>query len=103
PVVATLHDAIPLARPDWANQRFRRTKNWLLRRSAWSADLVIAISHAAVEELVEHYQLPEMRIRVVPLGVDEYWFDAPPPELVASTMERFALRPGYFLFVGSLQ
>jgi len=103
PVVATLHDAIPLARPDWANQRFRRPKNWLLRRSAWSADLVIAISHAAVEELVEHYQLPEMRIRVVPLGVDEYWFDAPPPELVASTMERFALRPGYFLFVGSLQ
>jgi alpha-1,3-rhamnosyl/mannosyltransferase len=71
PVVATLHDAIPLARPDWANQRLRRTKNWLLRRSAGSADLVIAISHAAVEELVEHYQLSETRIRVVPLGVDE--------------------------------
>jgi glycosyltransferase involved in cell wall biosynthesis len=103
PVVATLHDAIPLARPDWANQRFRRTKNWLLRRSASSADLVIAISHAAVEELVEHYRLSETRIRVVPLGVDEYWFDAPPPEFVRATMERFALRPGYFLFVGSLQ
>jgi glycosyltransferase involved in cell wall biosynthesis len=103
PVVATLHDAIPLARPDWANQRFRRTKNWLLRRSAWSADLVIAISHAAVKELVEHYRLPETRIRVVPLGVDEYWFDASSADLVSATMERFALRPGYFLFVGSLQ
>jgi glycosyltransferase involved in cell wall biosynthesis len=103
PVVATLHDAIPLAHPDWASQRFRRTKNWLLRRSACSADLVIAVSHSAVEELVEHYRLPETRIRVVPLGVDEYWFGAPPAELVNATMERFALRPGYFLFVGSLQ
>ena len=103
PVVATLHDAVPLARPEWANPRLRRTKNWLLRRSAGSADLVIAISHAAVEELVEHYQLSETRIRVVPLGVDEFWFDAPSPDLVRATMQRFALRPGYFLFVGSLQ
>jgi alpha-1,3-rhamnosyl/mannosyltransferase len=103
PVVATLHDAIPLARPDWANQRLRRVKNWMLRRSAHSADLVIAISHAVIEELVEHYRLPKERIRVVPLGVEEYWFEAPPKELMDATMKRFSLRPGYFLFVGSLQ
>jgi alpha-1,3-rhamnosyl/mannosyltransferase len=53
--------------------------------------------------LVEYYRLPRTRIRVVPLGVDEYWFDVPAPEVVGATMERFALRPGYFLFVGSLQ
>ena len=103
PVVATLHDALPLAHPEWANPRFRRLKNWTLRRIAHSADMVIAITHAAVHELVEHYRVPEARIRVVTLGVDEDWFEVPSPAFVRATLERFGLRPGYFLFVGSLQ
>ncbi len=103
PVVATIYDAIPLAHPKWASPRLRQTKNWLLRRSARSADLVIAISRAAASELIEHYRLPESRIRVVPLGVDAMWFDPPEPETIDATLARFALRRGYFLFVGSLQ
>ena len=48
PVVASMHDAIPIAHPEWANPRLRRLKNWMLRDWAQSADAVIAISHAAV-------------------------------------------------------
>ena len=48
PVVATLYDAIPLAHPEWANQRLRSVKNWLLRASAADADLVIAISQGVM-------------------------------------------------------
>jgi alpha-1,3-rhamnosyl/mannosyltransferase len=103
PVVATLYDAIPFARPDWANRRLRRVKNWVRRGGARHADRVIAISRAAVAELVEHYGIPEARIRVVPLGVDDDWFEPPPADLVQATLERFGLRSGYFLFVGSLQ
>lgn len=103
PVVATLYDAIPLAHPEWAGLRWQRTKNWVLREAAQAADRVIAISQAAVAELVEHYKLPESRIRVIPLGVDEVWFETPPPEVLSATLRRFGLRPGYFLFVGTLQ
>jgi glycosyltransferase involved in cell wall biosynthesis len=103
PVVATVYDAIPLARPEWASQRLRRAKNWLLKRSVISADRVIAISNSAVTELVEQFGVAPERIRVVPLGVDEAWFDPPAPADVHATLARFGLRPGYFLFVGSLQ
>jgi glycosyltransferase involved in cell wall biosynthesis len=103
PVVATLYDAIPLAHPEWANQRLRRVKNWLLRAGASDADLVIAISHAAVEDLVEHYKIPAARIRIVPLGVDDKWFAAPSPSAIDAICRTRGVRAGCFLFVGTLQ
>ena len=103
PLVATIHDAIPIAHPEWANPRLRRIKNWLLRSCASCADLVIAVSEAAVPELVEHYRIPPARIRVVPLGVDARWFVRPDDALIRQTLASRALAPGYFLHVGTLQ
>jgi glycosyltransferase involved in cell wall biosynthesis len=100
-VVATLYDAIPLMRPEWANPRLRRVKNWLLRSAAASADRVIAISEAAVNELVEYYRIPRARIHVIPLGVDDRWFAAPADSI--SSVRSLGIEPGYFLFVGTLQ
>jgi alpha-1,3-rhamnosyl/mannosyltransferase len=103
PVVATLYDAIPLTNPEWANPRLRTMKNWLLTHCAQAADAVIAISNAAVADLVEHYRIPRARIRVIQLGVDSRWFERPPDEHVAATLEAHGLARGYFLHVGTLQ
>jgi glycosyltransferase involved in cell wall biosynthesis len=103
PVVATLHDAIPLANPEWANQQLRGLKNWILRAGAADADLVIAISRAAAVELVEYYRIPEARIRVIPHGVDEAWFAAPPQATVDALGRSHGVRAGCFLSVGTLQ
>jgi glycosyltransferase involved in cell wall biosynthesis len=103
PVVATLHDALPIKHPEWCNPRLRGLKNWLQRRAAQKADHVIAVSQYAVEELVECFGVDERRISVVPNGVDEAWLEAPAPEAVAATLDTWGLRPNYFLFVGTLQ
>jgi alpha-1,3-rhamnosyl/mannosyltransferase len=103
PVVATIHDAIPLSHPQWANQRLRPVKNWLLRQCAQAADAVIAISAAAVDELEVHYRIPRARVRIVPLGVHARWFERPDPATIASTLARHGLQPGYILHVGTLQ
>lgn len=103
PVVATLYDAIPLAHPEWANPRLRSVKNWLLRRCAQSSDLIIAISHAAAEELIEHYDVSRDRIRVVPLGVHARWFERPNDEAIAAALTRHRLNRGYLLHVGTVQ
>ena len=103
PVVATLYDAIPLVRPEWANQRWRSLKNRLLRQWAQSADRVIAISHAAGQDLVEHYGIAPARMRVVPLGVSERWFDKPSDARIREALDRFRLQPGFILHVGTLQ
>jgi alpha-1,3-rhamnosyl/mannosyltransferase len=103
PVVATLHDALPIKHPEWCNPRLRTVKNWLQRKAAQKADHVIAVSHYAVEELVEYFGVDERRISVVLNGVDEEWLQPMPPGELAATLASFGLRPGYFLFVGTLQ
>jgi len=103
PVVATVYDAIPLSHPQWASARLRRLKNWVLRSAVPMADLVIAISHAAVPDITEHYGVPAERIRVIHCGVDPRWSDARPAARVRATLDCLGLAPGFFLFVGTLQ
>lgn len=103
PVVATLHDAIPLKHPEWTSPRLRGLKNWLQKTAAGKADHVIAISKFAVAELVEYFHIDERNITVVHAGVGSEWLEPLPPEDVDETLRANGLRSGYFLFVGTLQ
>jgi alpha-1,3-rhamnosyl/mannosyltransferase len=103
PVVATLHDALPIKYPQWCNPRLRGLKNWMQRKAAQKADHVIALSHFAINELVECFGVDERRVSVVPCGVEDEWLDAPAPDAAAATLASNGLAPGYFLFVGTLQ
>jgi glycosyltransferase involved in cell wall biosynthesis len=103
PVVATLHDALPISHPEWCSPRLRGVKNWLQAKAARKADHVIAVSHFAVKELVECFGVDPRRISVVHNGVGAEWFDAPATDARDATLARHGLKPGYFLFVGTLQ
>lgn len=103
PVCATVHDAIPLRHPEWANPQMRGVKNWLLRHSVAWADRVLVLSQAMVPEIVEHFGVPESRITVTPLGVGGDWYVAEPPQRVAAVRAHYGLARDYFLFVGTLQ
>lgn len=103
PIVATLHDALPIAYPQWCNPRQRRLKNWLQIKAARKADHVIAVSQFAVAELVQCFGVDERRISVVHNGVDEAWLDPVPAAACDATLARHGLRRGYYLFVGTLQ
>jgi alpha-1,3-rhamnosyl/mannosyltransferase len=103
PVVATLHDASPMLFPEWYGGSVRKLKNCLLRKTVRNADHIIALSHFSVGELVDCFGIDERRISVVPCGVASHWLNAPPREETNRTLARHGLRPGYFLFVGTLQ
>jgi alpha-1,3-rhamnosyl/mannosyltransferase len=103
PVVATLHDALPIKYPHWCNPKARRLKNWLQVKAARKADHVIAPSHFAIAELVECFGVDERRISVVLQGVDAAWFTPPSERDLLYTQRLHRLQPGYFLFVGTLQ
>ncbi|HJW56691.1 MAG TPA: glycosyltransferase family 1 protein [Burkholderiaceae bacterium] len=103
PVVATLHDAIPLRYPEWCSPRLRSLKNWLQKKAAHKANHVIALSEFAVAELIESFGANERHITVVPCGVDHAWLLPPPQEAVDETLRMHGLDKGYFLFVGTLQ
>ena len=103
PVVATLHDALPISHPQWCNPKWRRLKNWLQIRAARKAQHVIASSHYSVRELVEFFGIDERKISVLYHGVRAEWFDVPAPEARDATLAQYGLQAGYYLFVGTLQ
>ncbi len=103
PVVATLHDALPIKHPEWCSPGMRGAKNWLQKKATAKADHVIALSHFAIGELVECFGVDPGKVSVVPCGVGPEWLVADAPEAVDATLAAHALRRGYFLFVGTLQ
>jgi alpha-1,3-rhamnosyl/mannosyltransferase len=103
PVVATLHDALPISHPEWCNPKMRRLKNWLQVKAARKARHVITGSRYSIRELVECFGVDERRISVVHHGVGTDWFDAPAAEARDATLAQYRLQAGYFLFVGTLQ
>ncbi|WP_371867611.1 glycosyltransferase family 4 protein [Duganella guangzhouensis] len=103
PVVATLHDAVPVSHPEWASPKARKLKNWLQAKAARKAAHVITGSHFSIRELVECFGVDERRISVVHHGVGDDWLDAPPDAERDITLALHGLRHGYFLFVGTLQ
>jgi len=103
PVVATLHDALPVSHPEWASPKLRKLKNWLQAKAARKAQHVITGSRFSIRELVECFGVDENRISVVHHGVRAEWFDQPDVNERDITLGKHNLRPGYFLFVGTLQ
>lgn len=103
PVIATLMDAIPLVHPEWVTYRFKRLKNELWRRSAHWARHIITISQYSKNEIAHWFSIPENRISVIPLGVDERWFSEPTAESLERVRRHYQLPDRFFLSVGTLQ
>lgn len=104
PVLATVMDIIPLRHPEWvSNSLARRPMNWLFARLARDAAHVITISEFSAGDIADGLRIPRERISAIPLGVDPSFFHAVGEQEAHAVLQRYGLRPGYFLFVGTLQ
>jgi alpha-1,3-rhamnosyl/mannosyltransferase len=103
PVVATLHDAIPLSHPEWINYSLKHLKNALWRRSARWADRVVTVSEHSKMEITRWFGITPDRISVTPLGVHARWFETLPPEELNRVRAAHQLPNRFILFVGTLQ
>ena len=104
PVLATLMDPVPIMHPEWVSGGHTRPlKNWLFKRSAQSADHYVTISDFVVKDLVEHFRIPENKISVIPLGVDEHYFEKISSTEQQCVLDKLKLQSGFFLFIGTLQ
>ncbi len=103
PVVATLHDAIPISHPHWTSPGMRSSKNWLWLRSSQWAQHIITISEYSRREIVRHFGIAPERITVVHNGVDERYFERIGAEQAEAAVSALNLPERFFLFVGTFQ
>jgi glycosyltransferase involved in cell wall biosynthesis len=100
-LVVTVHDVAPLLYPETFPARGRWFHARGIKAAARRADLVIAVSQSAAQELESHTAIPAERVRVVPNGVDA---TPVPPAQIADTVRRYGLDGRrYVLWVGSLE
>jgi alpha-1,3-rhamnosyl/mannosyltransferase len=97
PLVASLHDALPISHPEWCSARLRGIKNWLQRNAARKG--LYRASHFASTNW-----WPAGSTRSVACAVGWTTNGWPRyPGAVAATLRAHGLRAGYFLSVGTLQ
>jgi glycosyltransferase involved in cell wall biosynthesis len=94
PIVLAMHDVSFAAHPEWFRWRERVRRNWLARRSARKARVVLTLSDHSRREIVARLGVSPRRIRVIPLGV----------RLPAASdpSEKIPPREALVLFVGSI-
>lgn len=102
-VISTIYDAIPLATPSFANPKFRKFKNLILKNAVKNSNSIITISNHSAKEISKYYDFDISKIFVIYCGVDSYWLEDVSLKKINSTLEKRGLNSGYFLFVGILQ
>lgn len=90
PVIATIHDIIPVFMPQYHGVKrviyFRTVLRWYLRR----VDGIIAVSHATKRDLMRYYDIPGEKIAVVHHGI---------PSVKRGVCEK----EDYMLYLGTLE
>jgi alpha-1,3-rhamnosyl/mannosyltransferase len=103
PVVATLHDAIALSHLDGLRYHWKGLRAFIFKLTAHWATQIITVSEHSKREIVRWFRIPEDKITVTPLGVDEKWHAAMSSEDLARVKAKYGLPERFFLFVGTLQ
>jgi glycosyltransferase involved in cell wall biosynthesis len=103
PVVATIHDVVPLSHPEWNRYRFPRLKALLWQRSIGWATHIITVSASAKRDIEQWCGLDANRISVTPLGVSQAWFREADHDEIRRLRRTYDLPERYFLFLGVMQ
>ncbi len=98
--VATIHDLNFLYYPQYLTDEARRYYNGQIQAAVEQADALLADSYATKADLQRLLSVPDERITVVHLAADTR-FRPLPREGVLTVLRRYALEPGYLLFVGT--
>ena len=101
PLVVTVHDAAPLLFPETYPRRGLTFHRRGFVATARRADVVIALTQAAADEVVAATPIPADRIRIVPHGVEQ---EMVADDKVTTTRRRLEVGDApYVLWVGTLE
>lgn len=100
--VLTLHDLIPVLRPETVSKAFRWQFHLWLTRSLQLADHVICVSEHTRRDLLSRYELAESKTSVVHNGVDHVARIPKPDATGRQWLDALALPDAFVLYAGAL-
>jgi alpha-1,3-rhamnosyl/mannosyltransferase len=103
PVVATIHDTIPLSHPAWIKSHLRQLKLNIWKKTIGWANHIITISEYSKHCIIKHLNIADDQISVIHPGVGKPHFEKVDTHILENTLKKWNLDPGFFLFIGTLQ
>jgi len=103
PLLATVMDVIPLSHPQFLKSQSRYIKSFLWKKLTQRADRIITISEFSKSEISKHLGFSENQIDVIPLGVDQRYYERASEAEKQKTLDDLGIQAPFFLFIGSIQ
>jgi len=103
PLVASIMDVIPLSHPQFIKSYSRYIKTFIWKKLTQRADRIITISEFSKNEITKYLKFPFDKIDVIPLGVDQRYFDLLDGQEKKRALEKLGLTKPFFLVLGSVQ
>ncbi len=100
--VVTMHDLIFLRYPELYSRVDALIYKKKYLASCRNADMIIATSKQTKNDLIDFFQIPPQKIRVVYQSCDPRFYNKQDKETLHKTATRLSLPSAYILFVGSL-
>ncbi len=101
--VVTIHDLVPLHFPHLVPRKHRLFFTLCMKRAARTADLIITDSHHSKQDIMQHLNVPEQKIRVIYLGYDPPSQNGYDEAALQDIMNKYHIRQPYLLFVGVIE
>ena len=99
--IVTIFGLVNFRKPDFLEQEWLKLGRRNVANSAKRADMIIAISKATKRDIIEYFDIPEERIRVVHLGAPSDFCPANERSIIEMT-RKYDIEGKYILFVGRL-
>ncbi len=99
--IATVHDLGFKIFPQMGKKIDIIYLNLIFKNIAEKADLIITDSRAVKEEIKKYYQIKESRLRVVPLGVDRFYFQKENKKYLEKIKKQYHINNQKIIFTAS--
>jgi glycosyltransferase involved in cell wall biosynthesis len=103
PAIVTVHDVIPLARPDLTTEAFARYFLAAADSCLRSAELVVTVSEFSRQAIMRFLDVPAGKIRVVHQTAARRFYEPVTNEDRARVVVAYGLPSHFVLYVGSLE
>lgn len=101
--VVTIHDLVPLFFPELVPKKHLLFFRLFMKRVAHTADLIITDSEHSKEDILQHLNVPEEKIRVIYLGYQQQYHRIQEQQKISEILARYRICQPYLLFVGVIE
>ena len=101
--VVTVHDLAFVEHPEYAIPQLAAYLNKVVPEAVAAADVIVAVSRATSQTLIEYFKTPLEKITIIPNGIRPYFRRITDPILLSATLHKFGLKHPLILGVGTLE